>query len=29
MRNKGYSKCNTITKAMRNLNKKIKSVLKL
>lgn len=22
MRNKGYSKCNTITKAMRNLNRK-------
>ena len=27
MRNKGYSKCNTITKAMRNLNKKSRVLL--
>ena len=27
MRNKGHSKCNTITKAMRNLNKKSRVLL--
>ena len=27
MRNKGYSKCNGITKAMRNLNKKSRVLL--
>ncbi len=27
MRNKGYSKCNTITKAMRNLNRKSRTFL--
>lgn len=28
MRNKGYSKCNVITKAMRNLNKKSRVLLR-